>query len=219
MKIALMHPYRHHSYNIVEAISHTNNEITAFYGYYNKDNLIYRSLERVPNNKIISKFLGYNDANIDKYVQTNIISKLLFLQSKVNNSKSNKFTEKFDNYCYSKVNKFDTLIFLQDHCQKALDNAFDKNKKVIYDHILPCGYKQRKILLSECEQLGIGPGYADKYMPEEKIEKNYINISKENIILNASYSTYSIAEEVLGIEEAKKRSFLLIYHHNGSSHL
>ena len=211
MKATLIHPYRHHSYNAVKAMARLNWDLEVYYGYYNKNTYFYNILQKYKNNRIISKFLGYNDVDIDKYVKTSLKSNILFLLSKLDNSKTNLFLKNFEKKTLNKVKDKDVYFFLQDYCNEVIEYAHENNKIIIYDHIMPAGKKQKELLIKEAEKYGFCNTYVDKFLSDKKILDNYKNIEKADIILNASNSTYKITEEVLGKEEAKKRSFILPY--------
>lgn len=211
MKITLIHPYRHHSYNTVKAISRISNDVEVFYGYYNKNSYFYKFIKKYKKNKIVSKFLGYNDVDIDRYVNNSIKSNILFLLSKFDNKKSERFLKEFEKQTLKKVKDKDIYFFLQDHCNEILKYAYDNNKTIVYDHIMPVGKKQRELLEKEAKKYNFPISYVDKFLSEKNINDNYENIKKADIILNASMSTYKITEEVLGKEEAKKKSFIIPY--------
>lgn len=211
MKAVLIHPYRHHSYNTVRAISNLNCDLEVFYGYYNKQGFIYNFIKRYENNKIISKFLGYNDEQIDKFVNTNLKSNILFLMSKINSKYTDYFVKNFEKSTLKKVKNRDIYFFLQDYCNEIIDYAYKNDKLIVYDHIMPVGRKQRELLLKEVEKYKFPYEYVDKFISQEKIDINYKNIKNSNIIINASNSTYKITEEVLGINGAKEKSFIIPY--------
>lgn len=203
MKAILMHPYRHHSYNLVKAMVKSSLDVKACYGYYNKNSYFYKLIEKYnKDNKVISKFLGYNDLEIDNYVEKDILSYYLFLLSKLDNKKTDLFIKNFDKSCKKKIVDFDAVFFLQDYCQESFDEAYKQEKFIIYDHILPAGYQQRNLLEKECEIMGFDKIYVDKFLPLQKIEKNYENISKANLVLNASMSTFNITKEIEGNHES-----------------
>ena len=214
MKITLIHPYRHHSYNTVKALKNISNDVEAFYGYYNKKGYFYNKIMKHKNNKVISKFLGYNDVLIDDVVRTSNISNILFLLSKIDKNKTKLFLEKFESNTLNNVKDRDVYLFLQDYCNKIIDYAYENNKIIIYDHIMPAGIKQRELLLREAKRANFPISYVDKFLSEKKIYDNYKNIEKANIILNASNATYNITEEVLGKEKASKKSFIIPYGSN-----
>ncbi len=211
MKVTLVHPYKHHSYNIVKAVKQLECELEVFYGYYNKNNNFYKFIKKYETNKNISKFLGYNCKDIDKYVRVNRVSNLLFLLSKIDSSKTSIFLEAFEKSTLKKVKDKDIYILLQDYCNNILEYAYLNNKFIIYDHIMPAGMEQRKLLLEEAIRYDFPVSYVDKFLSEKRVEQNYENIRKSNIILNASMSTYMITEEVLGKEKAIDKSFIIPY--------
>lgn len=211
MKITLVHPYRHHTYNTVKALAKLDNDLEVYYGYYNKNNYVYNLLKKYQENKFISKFLGYNDVEIDKYVKIDIVSNILFLISKKDERKIEIFRREFQKRTLKKVGNKDIYFILQDYCNDILEYAYENNKIIIYDQITPAGEKQRKLLLREAKKYNFPISYVDKFLAEDKIQENYNNIKKANIIINASNSTYKITEDILGKEKASKSSFIIPY--------
>lgn len=213
MKVTLVHPYKHHAYNTVKALKDMECELEVFLGYYNKDtkfNYIIRNFDKY---KFISKFLGYNDKEIDDYVKKNYISQILFLLTKFRNNSNNtkRFLDNFEKNTLKKVRDKDVYVFLQSYCKNILDYAYENNKIIVYDHIYPAGIKQRELLLKEAKMNNFPIEYVDKFLSKQEIELNYDNIKKANIILNASNSSYEITKEVLGEEKAKQISFVVPY--------
>lgn len=213
MKVTLVHPYRHHAYNTVKALKDIECELEVFFGYYNKNSKFNNIIRKFDEYKFISKFLGYNDKEIDDYVKINYLSQILFLLTKFKNNSitTQMFLNNFQKNTLKKVKDKDVYIFLQNYCKDILDYAYENNKIIVYDHIYPAGIKQRELLLKEVEMNNFPLEYVDKFLSKQEIESNYDNIRKANIILNASNSSYEITKEVLGEERAKEVSFVVPY--------
>ncbi|MDU7726409.1 MAG: glycosyltransferase family 4 protein [Clostridium perfringens] len=200
-KYKLIHPYRHHSYEIINAFVNNGKNIEAILGVYDKLDI---------GNLFKIKFLkGYNKKSISKNVTTYITTNILFLLMKLKFVSEKTYISYFQKKAIKHINREDTVIFLQDYCQEIIDYCIKHNIDYIYDHIMPCGYEQQNLLIKSAIEYNFSMDYVDRYMSKSKIVNNYRNIVNAKIILNASKSTYNIVKSVLGKNNHK--NFIVPY--------
>lgn len=194
MKVSLVHPFRHHAYYSALGIANSNKEFKSILGMYNTGSSLFKILEQT---NYSNKVKGYKNEKLDEFVLSKDKLSLLFLLSKVNPKIYKMYINQFQRFAIDSIKNDDVVYLLQDYCQDVFDYAYKSGKFIIYDHIMPCGFENRKILLEEAGIWGYSNDYADKYMPEDKIHKNYDNIDKSNIVINASNSTNKVCLDVL----------------------
>lgn len=203
-KYKLIHPYRHHSYEIVKGLLKNNYDIEAIYGFYDKYN--------IGEKFNMKKLKGYYDSNISGVVKSYMLTNILFILNKLKIVSNMTYISYFQKRAMREINKNDTIIVLQDYCQEIINYCIKNNIDYIYDHIMPCGYMQREIIDKAVKGIGGSENYTDRYISKNKINSNYNNIKYSKIILNASKSTYGITCEVLG--EKPINSYIIPYGNN-----
>ena len=76
MKIAFIHPLKHHIYFSMAGALQTENEVVGLFGYYTKDDIVDRVILRTKFHDLAE---GYHYDKIDRYVKVSIWIKILFL--------------------------------------------------------------------------------------------------------------------------------------------
>ncbi|MDY3746326.1 MAG: glycosyltransferase family 4 protein [Lachnospiraceae bacterium] len=134
MKIAFIHPLKHHIYFSMAGALQTENEVVGLFGYYTKDDIVDRVILRTKFHDLAE---GYHYDKIDRYVKVSIWIKILFLLYKC----SPRFFERFymlifQWWCILNLKDVDCIHVLQDYCNIVIRYAKKHHIKIVYEQIL-----------------------------------------------------------------------------------
>lgn len=187
MKIALVHPYRHHSYYTLKGIQMYSTNFNAYYGYYNKNDFIDRLLKKT---SIGPKLLGYSTQLIEEsHIKVNYFRKLDFLYAKKNENYTERYINNFQKWVISQLKNIDTLHVLQDYCNDVIRFAYKNGVNIIYEQIQPFDYAQKEYLIEEVKEEKYPLTYVNNRFPNWKIEKQLENLEMSKAIISASQAT------------------------------
>ncbi|WP_435168682.1 glycosyltransferase family 4 protein [Paenibacillus glycanilyticus] len=187
-KVALFHPYKHHSYYSLKGIAKYTNQVIGVYGYYYKGDILDRLVIKTKQKK---KIEGYEDRETSRFVRTSLVVKGLYLL--------NKFIPVRFELLYFKVfqlwsKKFikdhEVIHVLQDYLNGTVRWAYEQKKIIVYEHIQPFAKYQKEKLLEEISKFNYPLEYADAKFSNEMIQNQIENIRMSNVIIVASQASY-----------------------------
>lgn len=134
MKIAFIHPLKHHIYYSMAGALQTENEVVGLFGYYKKNDILDRLILKTRFHDLAE---GYHYDKIDWNVKVNIGIKVLFLLYK----SAPKFFESlymviFQWWCILNLRDVDCIHVLQDYCNIVIRYAKKHHIKIVYEQIL-----------------------------------------------------------------------------------
>lgn len=192
MKIAIIHPFKHHAYNSMAGIIKSGADVIGLMGFYNNGDVLDRLLA---NSKYKSLIRGYSYSKIDYNVKTNLFIKLLFLINKLLSNRIEKiYLFIFQLWCITQIRNVQCIHVLQDYCNMVIRYAKKHNIMIVYEQIIAYDIQQfiekkrnckdSKKLLREKENLDIA-----KYI---LVPSNFV----KNSIVN-SIESKSIKEKII----------------------
>lgn len=197
MKVAVIHPLKHHVYYSLEGVAKSGADVIGLFGYYNRGDFFDKLLNKTKFKSLVD---GWKYEPIDKYVTTSFWIKFLFLLSKKWPSKFEKiYTKEFQKWCIMQLDNVDCIHVLQDYCNDVIRYAYEQGIQIVYEQIQPFDTVQRRILDEEVQKVGISPKYISARFPKEKIKKQIENIGYSTAIVTASDATYKSVIE-LGVK-------------------
>ena len=172
MKIAFIHPLKHHIYFSMAGALQTENEVVGLFGYYTKNDIVDRAILRTKFHDLAE---GYHYDIIDRYVKVNIWIKILFLLYKC----SPRFFEHFymvifQWWCILNLKDVDCIHVLQDYCNIVIRYAKKHHIKIVYEQILAYDLNQFIAGQSDIEH-------------DKKLSKQKENLIAADKILMASH--------------------------------
>lgn len=196
MKVAVIHPLKHHAYYSLAGIMESDNSAVGLFGYYNKGDLLDYVLSKTSYSSLID---GYRYEKIDGNVKSNFIIKLLFLLSK-------KWPKNFESvyyclyqkWCISQLKDVDCIHVLQDYCNDVIRFAKNHGIKVIYEQIIAFDMEQFISDKSDIEG-------------NDKLRKQKENLLNSDYILMASDFVKKSITNHLGQYNLEKKMAVIPY--------
>ena len=172
MKIAFIHPLKHHIYFSMAGALQTENEVVGLFGYYTKNDIVDRAILRTKFHDLAE---GYHYDIIDRYVKVNIWIKIFFLLYKC----LPRFFEHFymvifQWWCILNLKDVDCIHVLQDYCNIVIRYAKKHHIKIVYEQILAYDVNQFITGQSDIEH-------------DKKLSKQKENLIAADKILMASH--------------------------------
>lgn len=146
MKVAVIHPLRHHAYYALEAALYHCPDSVMFCGYFNTGDLIDRIIYLTPFGKMLG---GYRNDKLKAHVKVKIHIKLLFLLFKFCPKIFEKmYFHSYQKWCIQELSQFDCIYVLQDYCNDVIREAIKTGIKIVYDQIIAFDYE--RFITDEC---------------------------------------------------------------------
>lgn len=155
MRVAVIHPLKHHAYYSMAGVIESGAEVLGLFGYYDNDDIIDRIVRKTKYKKQID---GYKYDKISSFVKTNIVVKLLFLLAKAKPKYFQTLYEMtFENWVIRNLNGVDCIHVLQDYENKVIRYAKKHNIRIIYEQITAFDVNQyiseATVIESDCKLL------------------------------------------------------------------
>jgi len=162
LRIAVVHPYKHHVYYSANAVKRSGNGVTVFLGYYNRGDLLDKMLLRSPFRTLVE---GYRYPPIDDDVRVCYPVKLMFLLSRKWPSRfEGLYLKLFERWVIRSLKGYDGIHVLQDYCNDVIAYAIENGLAVVYEQIIAYDMAQ----------------YYD-YEREAEAERNKLEMEKRNL--------------------------------------
>lgn len=143
MRIAVIHPLKHHAFFVAEGLlKYSSDSVVAYFGYYNRNDIIDRLLLHTPLRNIVE---GYKNQTITDIVSTNYCVKMCFLLYKlIPNKLESWYLGKYQSWCIKQIkkDKIECIYVLQDYCNDVIKFAKENNIRIIYDQIIAFNYEK-----------------------------------------------------------------------------
>lgn len=133
MKVAVIHPLKHHVYYSMAGVMKSGAEVVGLFGYYDKNDLLDKAVRKTKWKKQID---GYKYEKISNCVKTNFSVKLLFLLAKAKPEYFQKLYDwAFETWVIHNLKGIDCIHVLQDYENKVIRVAKKRNIKIVYEQI------------------------------------------------------------------------------------
>lgn len=191
MKVAVIHPLRHHVYHSMEGVVQSGVDVVGLFGYFNRGDCIDKFLMRTKFRHLVE---GWSYEPIAKYVKTSLWVKILFLlYKKFPNKFENIYFKYFQKWCIKQLKDVDCIHVLQDYCNDVIRYAYSRGIKIVYEQIIPFYYG---CLLEEIENVGFDKSYINSRYSKDKLELQIENIKIASVIIGASFATEKTLKQI-----------------------
>lgn len=181
MRVAVIHPLKHHVYYSMAGVMESGADVIGLFGYYDKNDFLDKIVRKTKWKKQID---GYKYERISKCVKTNFFVKSLFLLAKAKPKQFQKLYDwAFETWAIHNLKGIDCIHVLQDYENKVIRVANKKNIKIVYEQIT--AYYMERF-------------FDDKNIGEDLKQRE--NLQIVDYILTASDF---VKKSILGIEENK----------------
>ena len=181
MRVAVIHPLKHHVYYSMAGVMESGAEVIGLFGYYDKNDFLDKIVRKTKWKKQID---GYKYERISTCVKTNFFVKALFLLAKAKPKQFQKLYDwAFETWAIHNLQGIDCIHVLQDYENKVIRVANKKNIKIVYEQIT--AYYMERF-------------FDDKSIGEDLKQRE--NLQIVDYILTASDF---VKKSILGIEENK----------------
>ena len=181
MRVAVIHPLKHHVYYSMAGVMESGTEVIGLFGYYDKNDFLDKIVRKTKWKKQID---GYKYERISTCVKTNFFVKALFLMAKAKPKQFQKLYDwAFETWAIHNLKGIDCIHVLQDYENKVIRVANKKNIKIVYEQIT--AYYMERF-------------FDDKSIGEDLKQRE--NLQIVDYILTASDF---VKKSILGIEENK----------------
>lgn len=181
MRVAVIHPLKHHVYYSMAGVMESGAEVIGLFGYYDKNDFLDKIVRKTKWKKQID---GYKYERISTCVKTNFFVKALFLLAKAKPKQFQKLYDwAFETWAIHNLKGIDCIHVLQDYENKVIRVANKKNIKIVYEQIT--AYYMERF-------------FDDKSIGEDLKQRE--NLQIVDYILTASDF---VKKSILGIEENK----------------
>lgn len=197
MKVAVIHPLRHHAFYSMEGVLQSGAQVVGLFGYFNRGDWLDRLLART---RYAALSEGWQYAPIAPYVKTSVRLKLLFLLWK-------KWPQRFwlayfggfQTWAIRQLKKepVDCIHVLDDYCQQVIDYALAHGIRVVYE----------QIIVLEPERY-IDPQAA---CDEEQRRRRYANLQNAAAVLMASDFVKDSLRVCLTPQQLAQKAFVVPY--------
>ena len=179
MRVAVIHPLKHHVYYSMAGIMESGAEVIGLFGYYDKNDFLDRIVKKTKWKKQID---GYRYEKISRNVKTNFFVKALFLLAKAKPKQFQKLYHwAFETWVIHNLKGVDCIHVLQDYENNVIRAAKKRNIKIVYEQIT--AYYMERF-------------FDDKSIKEDLRQRK--NLQMVDYILTASSF---VKNSILGIEE------------------
>ena len=181
MRVAVIHPLKHHVYYSMAGVMESGAEVIGLFGYYDKNDFLDKIVRKTKWKKQID---GYKYEKISTCVKTNFFVKALFLLAKAKPKQFQKLYDwAFETWAIHNLKGIDCIHVLQDYENKVIRVANKKNIKIVYEQIT--AYYMERF-------------FDDKSIGEDLKQRE--NLQIVDYILTASDF---VKKSILGVEENK----------------
>lgn len=181
MRVAVIHPLKHHVYYSMAGVMESGAEVIGLFGYYDKNDFLDKIVRKTKWKKQID---GYKYERISTCVKTHFFVKALFLLAKAKPKQFQKLYDwAFETWAIHNLKGIDCIHVLQDYENKVIRVANKKNIKIVYEQIT--AYYMERF-------------FDDKSIGEDLKQRE--NLQIVDYILTASDF---VKKSILGIEENK----------------
>ncbi len=134
MRVAVIHPLKHHVYYSMAGVMESGAEVVGLFGYYDKNDFLDKIVRKTKWKKQID---GYKYEKISKCVKTNFFVKALFLLAKAKPKQFQKLYDwAFETWAIHNLKGIDCIHVLQDYENKVIRVAKKNNIKIVYEQII-----------------------------------------------------------------------------------
>lgn len=134
MRIAVIHPLKHHVYYSMAGVMESGAEVIGLFGYYDKNDFLDKIVRKTKWKKQID---GYKYERISTCVKTNFFVKVLFLLAKAKPKQFQKlYNWAFETWAIHNLKGIDCIHVLQDYCNIVIRYAKKHHIKIVYEQIL-----------------------------------------------------------------------------------
>lgn len=134
MRIAVIHPLKHHVYYSMAGVMESGAEVIGLFGYYDKNDFLDKIVRKTKWKKQID---GYKYERISTCVKTNFFVKVLFLLAKDKPKQFQKlYNWAFETWAIHNLKGIDCIHVLQDYCNIVIRYAKKHHIKIVYEQIL-----------------------------------------------------------------------------------
>ena len=134
MRVAVIHPLKHHVYYSMAGVMESGAEVIGLFGYYDKNDFLDKIVRKTKWKKQID---GYKYERISTCVKTNFFVKALFLLAKVKPKQFQKLYDwAFETWAIHNLKGIDCIHVLQDYCNIVIRYAKKHHIKIVYEQIL-----------------------------------------------------------------------------------
>lgn len=134
MRIAVIHPLKHHVYYSMAGVMKSGAEVIGLFGYYDKNDFLDKIVRKTKWKKQID---GYKYERISTCVKTNFFVKVLFLLAKAKPKQFQKlYNWAFETWAIHNLKGIDCIHVLQDYCNIVIRYAKKHHIKIVYEQIL-----------------------------------------------------------------------------------
>lgn len=192
MKVAVIHPLKHHVYYSMAGVMESGAEVVGLFGYYDKNDLLDKIVKKTKWKKQID---GYKYEKISNYVKTNFFVKLLFLLAKAKPECFQKLYDRaFETWAIHNLKGIDCIHVLQDYENKVIRVAKERNIKIVYEQITAY--------------------YMERYFGENSVKEDIMqkeNLQMANYILAASNFVKQSIKGIAGNENVVNKITVIPY--------
>ena len=187
MKVAVIHPLKHHVYYSMAGVMESGVEVVGMFGYYDKKDFLDRIVRKTKWKKQID---GYKYDKISDAVKTNFVVKILFLLAKAKPKYFQKLYDwAFETWVIRNLNGVDCIHVLQDYENRVIRVAKERKIKIVYEQITAFDIKVIKCLKEEVKRSGFPDTYIETRYSKEKIDKQIENLKMVDVVISASKVT------------------------------
>lgn len=134
MRVAVIHPLKHHVYYSMAGVMESGAEVIGLFGYYDKNDFLDKIVRKTKWKKQID---GYKYERISTCVKTNFFVKALFLLAKAKPMQFQKlYNWAFETWAIHNLKGIDCIHVLQDYCNIVIRYAKKHHIKIVYEQIL-----------------------------------------------------------------------------------
>lgn len=187
MRVAVIHPLKHHVYYSMAGVMKSGAEVIGLFGYYDKNDFLDKIVRKTKWKKQID---GYKYERISTCVKTNFFVKALFLLAKAKPKHFQKLYDwAFETWAIYNLKGVDCIHVLQDYENNVIRAAKKRNIKIVYEQIQPFDVAVVKCLKSEVKIAGFPISYIATRYSREKLDKQIENLKISDVIIAASKVT------------------------------
>lgn len=187
MRVAVIHPLKHHVYYSMAGVMESGAEVVGLFGYYDKNDFLDKIVKKTKWEKQIE---GYKYKKISSCVKTNFFIKLLFLLAKAKPKQFQKLYDcAFEMWAIHNLKDIDCIHVLQDYENKVIRAAKKKKISIVYEQIRPFDVEFIKCLRNEVKIAGFPNSYIETRYSQEKLDKQIENLKISDVIIAASKVT------------------------------
>lgn len=200
-RVLLVHKGKHHVFHSLLGITQATPQTVGFFGIYNNSQVIKKVLKLLGQEK---KLAGYRMEEIDSYIKTNMLCKILFLLSKKSLRAKRLFDYYFEKASEKYLSNVDYIHVVQDYTNQLIRKAKKSDKQIIYEQIIAPSYTQRDYLKAELEKWSYPMEHLEKLVPSKRVEEEIENLSIADYIHVPSQFVKDCILHKIGVKNENK---------------